>query len=374
MDNNKEYELKVDGKENTFEGGAIRYSKNKGRFDLIPTNVLRCIIDTIEKQPDTLTVEVSVKELLKYISLNDYVNAILQISCLYNGACYNNTQMTSKSFKTNKTHTMKCFVMSLKDLAIHFQKGAEKYGERNCEKGIPLWSFIDSGFRHTCQFILCETDEPHYVSAIWNFWMAQWTIMKNPLQYMPEINICRTHKVPSITKEVLNKAYDLSGNINETDYTILNILKELSDETDAVIVTAKQKVDETSDNTTENEHLSENAANEYSNKDSKDGKEVDKPANVKITAATSSEKSESQSIMDESKSIFTELNIPVVTGHQLNKEDDLVVLKVLKQRTPKVSSHTIGVENFDPDEEKKLKAFIEKLCKLAESHTFNFNE
>ena len=200
------------------------------------------------------------------------------------------------------------------------------------------------------------------------------------LQNPPHHNVpyhlpsCHTHKVPSITKEVLNKAYDLSGNINKFDHTILDIIKELSDETGAVIVTAKQKVDETSDNTTENEHLSENATNEDSNKDSKDGKEVDKPANVKITDATSSEKSEFQSIMDELKSIFAELNIPVITGHQLNKEDDRVVLKVLKRRTPKVSNHIIGTMNFDPDEEKKLRDFIEIIKKLAESHTYNFNE
>jgi hypothetical protein len=266
----------------------------------------------------------------------------------------------------------------LKYLAIHFQKGAEKYGERNCEKGIPLSSFYDSATRHTYQFLLGETDEPHHISAIWNCWMAIWTIKTHPERCSDFANMYysklhkepRTHKDPSTTKEVLNKAYDLSGkNINEFDYTILDIIKELSDETGAAIVTAKQRVDETSDNTTEN------AANECQKKPDvqKYKKEVDKPANVKTNTTTSSEKSELQSIMDELKSIFAELNIPVVTCRLLNKEDDRVVLNVLKQRTPKVSNHTATKCN-DSDEEKKLKAFIEKLCKLTESHTFDFNE
>lgn len=185
----KDYDIKVDGTHNTFGDGAVRYTKNKGRFDLIPTNVLNLIIDTIDKQPETESTEVSVNELLRYIASNDYVNAILQISCLYNGASYNNPQMITGSFKTSKTITMKTFIMTLKDLAIHFQKGAEKYGERNCEKGIPLWSFVDSGFRHTCQFILDETDEPHYISAIWNFWMAQWTIINNSKECDEPVNV-----------------------------------------------------------------------------------------------------------------------------------------------------------------------------------------
>ena len=38
--NKKDYEIKVDGTPNTFKGGAIRYNKNKGRFDLIQEDVV----------------------------------------------------------------------------------------------------------------------------------------------------------------------------------------------------------------------------------------------------------------------------------------------------------------------------------------------
>ena len=63
------------------------------------------------------------------------------------------------------------------DLAIHFQKGAEHYGERNCQKGIPLWSFKDSAMRHAAQAFAGKTDEPHIISVIWNCWMAEWTVV-----------------------------------------------------------------------------------------------------------------------------------------------------------------------------------------------------
>jgi DNA polymerase elongation subunit (family B) len=65
----------------------------------------------------------------------------------------------------------------LQDLAIHFQKGAEHYGERNCQKGIPLWSFKDSAMRHATQLFAGKKDEPHAISVIWNCWMAQWTVL-----------------------------------------------------------------------------------------------------------------------------------------------------------------------------------------------------
>ena len=66
----------------------------------------------------------------------------------------------------------------MKELAVHFENGAKIYGEHNCEKGIPKWSFIDSGLRHLTQFLNGEDDENHYIAAIWNFWMLLWTVLK----------------------------------------------------------------------------------------------------------------------------------------------------------------------------------------------------
>lgn len=52
------------------------------------------------------------------------------------------------------------------------EEGAKKYGERNCFKGIPNHSFLDSGQRHASKFLRGMADEPHLVMAAWNLLMA----------------------------------------------------------------------------------------------------------------------------------------------------------------------------------------------------------
>lgn len=60
-------------------------------------------------------------------------------------------------------------------LAKHFQKGAEKYADRNWEKGMPIHMFFDSGLRHAFQYLDGDTSEDHLVAAAWNFMCAMWT-------------------------------------------------------------------------------------------------------------------------------------------------------------------------------------------------------
>lgn len=160
---NKEYEIKVDGTPNTFEGGAVRYNKSKGRFDLIPMNVLYELLSILpnEYSEANINSQYDIYRKLCSTSRDRFLRIIYAI-------------MVIKYDSIIKTALPEMML----DLAIHFQKGAEKYGEHNCEKGIPLWSFIDSGTRHCMQFLAGRTDEPHYISAIWNFWMAEWTCLK----------------------------------------------------------------------------------------------------------------------------------------------------------------------------------------------------
>lgn len=60
---------------------------------------------------------------------------------------------------------------ALRELAIHTEKGAIKYGPRNWEKGIPLSRYVDSALRHSFAALEGQTDENHAVAAVWN-WMA----------------------------------------------------------------------------------------------------------------------------------------------------------------------------------------------------------
>ena len=174
---NKDYEIKMDGEFHTFEGGGIRYTKEgKGRFDLIPSNALVYLVREIESICDTSNAS-DIFELIKTPNLlvnyanRDFVRVILGISLR---RIYNDLPDSEVYEKYKDGEVWRPFVSMLKELAVHYQKGAAKYGENNWRKGIPQWSFEDSGFRHLCQYLNGETDEPHHISSIWNMmcWLS----------------------------------------------------------------------------------------------------------------------------------------------------------------------------------------------------------
>lgn len=53
-------------------------------------------------------------------------------------------------------------------LAKLLQRGAQKYNDRNWEKGMPLSVYMDSGMRHLFKFLEGHRDEDHLIAAIWN--------------------------------------------------------------------------------------------------------------------------------------------------------------------------------------------------------------
>ncbi len=66
---------------------------------------------------------------------------------------------------------------TLRALAIHYERGCLKYGDRNWEKGIPVSKFLDSAMRHLCMFIAGMDDENHLIAALWNLSCAYQTIL-----------------------------------------------------------------------------------------------------------------------------------------------------------------------------------------------------
>ena len=56
----------------------------------------------------------------------------------------------------------------LKRLAIVMERGAKKYYDRNWEKGMPLYRYIDAALRHTNQYLEGMRDEDHLAQAIFN--------------------------------------------------------------------------------------------------------------------------------------------------------------------------------------------------------------
>lgn len=67
----------------------------------------------------------------------------------------------------------------IQEVARQCEEGAEKYGERNVDKGIPQHSLIDSAFRHLARYTRGETDEDHLRAAAWNvLWALQQQVIR----------------------------------------------------------------------------------------------------------------------------------------------------------------------------------------------------
>jgi hypothetical protein len=56
-----------------------------------------------------------------------------------------------------------------------YLEGAEKYGESNWMKGMPLSVYYDSATRHLHAWWTGEGDEDHAAAAVWNILCAMWT-------------------------------------------------------------------------------------------------------------------------------------------------------------------------------------------------------
>lgn len=175
---NKDNYIKMDGEKDCFEGGAIRYTKNgKGRYDLIPSQQIHDILDYAKPNWDNIVGKdddfCSIHNVLMSaypdaddLTYDNYIEIIINI-VRYSYIAASKNQIFDAF--------MMGFVKMLKDLAVHYEMGAEKYGVDNWKNGIPETkgerggSFRDSGLRHLQQLLDGKTDEPHQIAAIWNF-------------------------------------------------------------------------------------------------------------------------------------------------------------------------------------------------------------
>lgn len=175
---NKDNYIKMDGEKDSFEGGAIRYTKKgKGRYDLIPSQQIHDILDYAKLNWDSIVGKdddfCSIHNVLMSaypdaddLTYDNYIEIIINIIRYSYIAAAKNPIFN---------FFMIGFVEMLKELAIHYEMGAEKYGVDNWKNGIPETkgerggSFRDSGLRHLQQLLDGKTDEPHQIAAIWNF-------------------------------------------------------------------------------------------------------------------------------------------------------------------------------------------------------------
>ena len=247
MSNLDPKDIRFTGDPVAFDGveGKRDPKTGKGRFDLIPTEVFYPLFAKAEH--DWLF-DCRPASILMSIADEKFIDAIIKMA-IYAYADYNEDYIASSSEFWHGVWPM------LQDLAIHFQKGAEHYGERNCQKGIPLWSFKDSAMRHATQVFEGKKDEPHSISVIWNCWMAAWTVItsgkKDETNKFDKTSVEMTFKIlrdrRKDAKKELFKLNSDSPEFKEKKNDIdemkkfINKLSQISDELNTPIVTAQQK-------------------------------------------------------------------------------------------------------------------------------------
>lgn len=152
--------IKDSGNRTEFESGAVRdIQEGKGRCDLLPLDVVsECYKGYF---PNKATGEIFEKI---YLFTQDG-----DIAHLYHAL--------------SKDEPFSGWSDMFLEVAVHFENGAKKYGERNWEKGIPVQRYIDSAVRHYLKWLRGDNDEPHDRAFCWNVMCAIWTC-----KHKPELN------------------------------------------------------------------------------------------------------------------------------------------------------------------------------------------
>lgn len=147
--------IKDSGNRTEFSTGSVRDIKNDvGRCDLLPLNV---VAGLYEQTPPS---------------------AILYLIADFMESGYSEMlYRTLREFADMKEISISNMLL---DVSMHYKQGAEKYGERNWEKGIPLHSYIDSGVCHFLKYIDGQDDERHDRAFVWNMLGAIWTMEHKP--------------------------------------------------------------------------------------------------------------------------------------------------------------------------------------------------
>lgn len=148
-------EIKDSGNRTFFSTGSVRDIKDDvGRCDLLPLGVVASLYE--QEQPSAI-----------FYLIADFME-IGDKESLYRAL---------REFADMKEISISNMLL---DVSMHYKQGAEKYGERNWEKGIPLHSYIDSGVRHFLKHIDGQIDERHDRAFVWNMLGAIWTMEHRP--------------------------------------------------------------------------------------------------------------------------------------------------------------------------------------------------
>lgn len=150
-------QIKDSGARTVFETGAVRdIQEDKGRVDLTPLDVVANLCAHMKSEHFRVLKNIAC--FMKTGAEADLYNAVIDF-CDEKGWSFSD-----------------CIL----EVSMHYKQGAEKYGERNWEKGIKLHSYIDSGVRHFLKYIDGQQDERHDRAFVWNMLGAIWTMNHRP--------------------------------------------------------------------------------------------------------------------------------------------------------------------------------------------------
>lgn len=147
------------GTRQQFPTGAVRdIQKGKGRCDLLPLDVAAEYF-TLYGEANKIIMSIHT-----FTTTGDY-EVLFRVLDRFN----------EQHWKNNKTMFL--------ELSMHFEEGAEKYGEDNWKKGLPVKCYINSAVRHYLKWLRGDTDERHDRAFCWNILCAIWTC-----KHKPELN------------------------------------------------------------------------------------------------------------------------------------------------------------------------------------------
>lgn len=152
--------IKDSGERTEFATGAVRdMQKGKGRCDLMPLDVVLDYFD-ICGTPNLVLAYV-----YEFQRTGETLSLLMALG-----------KFAERRWGEGNT--------MLLEVAIHFEEGAEKYGENNWQKGLPANCYINSAVRHYLKYLRGDDDEPHDRAFCWNIMCAIWTC-----KHKPELNV-----------------------------------------------------------------------------------------------------------------------------------------------------------------------------------------
>lgn len=156
--------IKDSGTRLEFPTGAVRdIQKGKGRCDLLPLDVLA---DCYRAEFGMEEPEAVIFDSLQRFMESGLPHHLFNALAVFTGMAFDN-----------------CWSNMLLEVSMHFEEGAEKYGEGNWQKGLPVKCYVNSAVRHYLKHLRGDTDERHDRAFCWNILCAIWTD-----KHKPELN------------------------------------------------------------------------------------------------------------------------------------------------------------------------------------------